>query len=293
MQIYLEVKSGNLIDAESGKIVKDQPYFMASQTLYRAKKGDCLIVKDQAFLLAVATYSDEIAEEYMYTYMYEDEQNWSHYNHDFSEEKFSICDYVFEKDCWFRICLKKQDENWCIPQDAMRVNEIIAFHSESSMEVELPVYFAQEVQKTADTVLEKLSGQKSLVFALLSDSHYVANGKWNDTIQNIKEVHKKVGFDGIIHLGDIQDGILDKQTCRRITASCINDMRSICEPVYIAIGNHDTNYFKGNTEWLNEEDQYGIFGRFNDRYVNRRGGGGILLYRLSACEFANDFSYLI
>ena len=51
-------------------------------------------------------------------------------------------------------------------------------------------------------------------------------------------------------------------------------MRSICEPVYLAIGNHDTNYFRGNPAWLTEEEQYGIYGRYNDRYVKRDGVEG-------------------
>ena len=69
---------------------------------------------------------------------------------------------------------------------------------------------------------------------------------------NINDVNDKVGFDGLIHLGDLQDGMLDKKMCRRIATKCISDMRHICEPLYMAIGNHDTNYFKGNTEWLTE-----------------------------------------
>ena len=271
-----EVESGISIDAESGKIKKEEPFFMASRILYQAKAGDRITVADRAFLLAVATYGTTVRDEYMYTYMYEEEQNWSCYQGDFSEECFSTEDYVFAEDCYFRICLKKWDGNWCTPTDAERINEILSFHSAQRAETDSndAVYFDMEVQKTADTVLEKQKDGKALVFALLADSHYVTNGNWEQTVRNIDRVNKKVGFDGIIHLGDLQDGMLDKKMCRRIASDCIADMRNICEPVYLAIGNHDTNYFRGNPQWLTEEEQYGIYGRFNDRYVKRDGRNG-------------------
>lgn len=264
-----EVEAGWKIDAETGRMVKESPYHMASRIIYHAKKGDRIVVKDWAFLLGVATYGCDVPEEYMYTYMYEEEQNWGRYQKDFSEESFSTRDYVFLEDCYFRICLRKEDGNWCIPEDANRINEILEFHSETES-VEHSC-FSQEVRKTADTVHACVAEGKSLVFALLTDSHYVVNGTWEDTLHNLECVHQKVDFDGIIHLGDLQDGMLDKKMCRRIASKCINDMRSICEPVYLAIGNHDTNYFKGNQEWLTEEEQYGIYGRYNDRYVKRNG----------------------
>lgn len=271
MAVCFEVTNGFLINSEDGKIIKDNPFYMASSIVYRAKKGNRLEVKDKSFLLAVATYGDEIAEEYMYTYMYQEEQNWGRYKGDFLEDRFSASDYTFEEDCWFRICVKKVDGNWCIAEDAARINEIIVFHSEKGENADIPIWFSEEIEETANTVSEKISLGKSLVFALLSDSHYTVNGTWSSTIANVRAVNEKVAFDGIIHLGDLQDGMLDKCSCRKIATACINDMRNICEPVYLATGNHDTNYFKGNTEWLTEEEQYGIYGRYNDRYVKREG----------------------
>ena len=73
---------------------------------------------------------------------------------------------------------------------------------------------------------------KSLVFALLADSHCTVNGTWNDTVSNIAAVHERVGLDGIIHLGDLSDGMLDKRTCSRIATSCINDMRKMRADIF-------------------------------------------------------------
>jgi hypothetical protein len=204
--------------------------------------------------------------------MYAEEQNWSRYRGDFCEAVFTTADYVFAEDCFFRVCLKKQDGNYCIPSDAGRINEILSFYAAFEACV-VKRCFEQEIVDTADAILQKTTG-KALVFALLADSHTVINGTWKDTLDNIREVHRKVGFDGIIHLGDLQDGMLDKRSCRRIASECINDMRAICEPLYLVIGNHDTNYFKGNPQYLTEEEQYAVYGRFNDRYVRREGTRG-------------------
>lgn len=274
---YLEVEAGLSVNPENGKIEKEQPFYMASRIIYRAAKGDRIVVNDWAFQLAVATYDMEVPEEYMYTYMYEEEQNWSRYNGNLKEAVFSTEDFVFTEDCYFRILLKKEDGNWCIAEDAARINQILSFHSSLDFEEKRnqpKLCFEQEIRKTADTVLEKVSEGRALVFGLLTDSHYVVNGTWEDTLSNLAAVNQRVGFDGIIHLGDLQDGMLDKKFCRRIAAKCISDMRNVCEPLYLAIGNHDTNYFKGNTAWLTEEEQYGIYGRFMDPYVCRENQKG-------------------
>ena len=109
-------------------------------------------------MLGVATYSKEIREEYIYTYAYEEERNWACYQGDFSEETFTIGSYIFKEDCWFRICLKKVDDNWCIPEDAACVNEILAFHSDLQEELRIPFYFEQEIRNG----LQKRSNMESM-----------------------------------------------------------------------------------------------------------------------------------
>ena len=269
----IEVKAGIAVNGDTGMIMQNMPYCMASETIYRACRNDSITVNDGAFLLNVATYGKEVPPDYMYTYMYEPEQNWSCYTHDFDEDGYSAVDYLFQEDCYFRVCLKREDGGECTAGDAARAREILSFYT-AFEEEERGDWFEQEILKTADTVCERMGEEKSLVFALLTDSHRTVNGTWKDTVENIAAVHKMVGFDGIIHLGDLQDGMLDKRMCRRIVSECVMDLRRICEPVYLAIGNHDTNYFKGNPQWLTQEEQYGIYGRFQDRYVNREDTDG-------------------
>ena len=64
--IAIEVKAGTAVDGDTGMMIKDMPFHMASQIIYRARRNDRIVVNDWAFLLNVATYSPEVPREYMY-----------------------------------------------------------------------------------------------------------------------------------------------------------------------------------------------------------------------------------
>lgn len=270
-----EAASGYKLNENTGLVV-EHPSYMATKIFYRAHKGDRIRVKNDAFAMAVATYSDKIPQQYMYTYTYADEQNWSTYQGDFSENSFTQSEKEFNNDCWFRVCVKRLDGIPCSDNDARQINNIIEYiyNSEEIPDNKIPVYYLDEIKVTAEEASKKVDKEKSLVFCLLSDSHCTVNGTWHTTMKNIKLLSENIKLDGIIHLGDLQDGMLDKEMCRRITKSCIDDMCRINSRLYLAIGNHDTNYFHENPEWLTVEEQYDLYGKFNDLYVNREGING-------------------
>lgn len=85
-------------------------------------------------------------------------------------------------------------------------------------------------------------------FVLLADSHFTYNGTWDDTVASMKALSEKTKISGIIHLGDMSDGLLPLAKTEEIETRCISDMESLGAPVYIVPGNHDYNYFKGNPE---------------------------------------------
>ncbi len=107
-----------------------------------------------------------------------------------------------------------------------------------------PEWIADE----AESVAVRIKDGNLLTFALLADSHFVYNGTWQDTIASLKALSGRVNFDGIIHLGDISDGLLPLEKTKEIEKKCINDMSSLGCPVYLTPGNHDYNYFHGNPE---------------------------------------------
>ena len=110
-----------------------------------------------------------------------------------------------------------------------------------------------------------------LTFILLTDSHFTYNGTWEDTVASMEAVKcalasKGVSLDGIIHLGDLTDGLLPLAQTAAIEERCIRDMEDVLETgstvgmldgqtgtvdhpaIYLLPGNHDYNYFKGNPE---------------------------------------------
>ncbi len=87
-----------------------------------------------------------------------------------------------------------------------------------------------------------------LTFLLLADSHYTVNGTWQDTVASIRALAKRLSLSGIIHLGDLTDGLLPAAKTREFTERCMGDLESIGVPVYVVPGNHDYNYFRGNPE---------------------------------------------
>ena len=103
-------------------------------------------------------------------------------------------------------------------------------------------------------------GYSPLTFGLLADSHFVYNGTWQDTAASMRAMQNElrdcrgettpdgIALDGIIHLGDLSDGLLPLEKTRAIESGCISNLEELGVPVYIAPGNHDYNYFHGNPE---------------------------------------------
>lgn len=118
----------------------------------------------------------------------------------------------------------------------------------------------REIKKTADSAAELLQKKNRLYFTLLSDTHYVMNGNWETTAATIEAVNSKIAEktgrnpDGIIHLGDFTDGILSKSVCERLSHKVIDRILSWKVLLFVAIGNHDVNYFKKNPELLTDSE---------------------------------------
>lgn len=108
-------------------------------------------------------------------------------------------------------------------------------------------YSAGWIDEEADSVAKRVrTGLKSYI--LLADSHFTYNGTWEDTVSSMKAIKSRIPISGIIHLGDLTDGLLPLDRTQVIERRCISDMQSMGVPVYIVPGNHDYNYFRGNPQ---------------------------------------------
>lgn len=106
---------------------------------------------------------------------------------------------------------------------------------------------AEWISNEADSVAKRVrTGLKSYI--LLADSHFTYNGTWEDTVSSMKAIKDRIPISGIIHLGDLTDGLLPLDRTQEIEHRCIGDMQSMGVPVYIVPGNHDYNYFRRNPQ---------------------------------------------
>ena len=268
--IRFAARVGMTIRASTGIEDLGVPDRMSTISFYKAMPGDRLCLLDERYLFNVATYSLEVDEKYIYTYSYHPDHNWTKYNGDLSGNSYRQNDYVFSQPCYFRLCFKRVDGADFDDSEAERVNELISFISEtptSPVAVAKP-FITDECEKLLGKI-EKNRTEDSLLFALLTDTHFTVNGTWDDTLASLKTVHEKEKFDGILHLGDFTDGLVTADATKQYVDNVINDLNSMGVPLYITIGNHDANYFRNNPEPFSRSEQCRLYLSHSDSYTVR------------------------
>ena len=147
---------------------------------------------------------------------------------------------------------------------------------------ELPSYFSDEVIDCRDK-LESYCTEKALVFALVTDSHIYnysdkkSKGWWKDTIRNIKAVNSVYQLDALVHMGDMVNGSLPKAETIDLIRETRDDLRSVLEPNFILVGNHDDNSFTSYP--ITEAEMYALFCRYNEKDVTNRPTNKLYWYK--------------
>jgi len=268
MRHMLDARAGVTIYASTGMIGFNQPDRMSTLHFYHAVKGDSIRLLDDNYYFNVATYSLDFDDKYIYTYSYQENESWTTYRGDLRGDTYRKGVYIFEEEVFFRICLKRADGKDFTEYEAERINEILLFETSYKDEYIPRKCFEDEIIKTAADV-KKFRNKNSVVLGLLTDSHYTVNGTWHDTAYNISAVHSISPFDAIVHLGDLTDGMVPKSVTRDYVNIIINDLKKTNVPLYIAIGNHDTNYFRGNKEPFTIQEQCEIYLKNNCLHAER------------------------
>lgn len=266
----LDFATGWTIQENSGKAEQSSGGYATTLMFYKGKKGEYLVLNDSDYEFGVATYSKEVKPNYIYTYSYAPEENWTTYNCDFSDGNFRRKPYTFHDDVFFRIVIRRTDRAE-LPEGKKLGN--VLWHYEIP-EAEKPrSVFADEIRKTATKILEK-KGNHTLTLALLADSHYTVNGTWEDTAYTVEAVHRQAWFDAIVHLGDLTDGMVPQKVTESYVKKVLSDLRRNKVPVYTVLGNHDSNYFGENKEPFTNQQQYKLYyGEISDgRYFDLESG---------------------
>jgi hypothetical protein len=257
-------RAGMTIRASTGLEDLGVPDRMSAVFFRLAFAGDVLRLLDDAYLFNVATYFPKVEERYIYTYAYQPNESWALYAGDLSGDTYRRADYVFSESRYFRVCLKRVDGANISDAEAERINEILAFipadraRGARAARGGLKPFLSAECENVVRRIRERRR-EGALVFALLSDTHVVVNGTFCDTVASLRAVHAGVGFDGVIHLGDLTDGMVTAAATRRYATETMDALRSLGVPLYITLGNHDANYFAGNKEPFSTEEQCALY----------------------------------
>ncbi len=116
---------------------------------------------------------------------------------------------------------------------------------------DIPEWISDEAGTVCERVRKNLFGRDANAmptFLLLADSHFVYNGTWDDTMSAMRSLVSELDISGLIHLGDLTDGLLPLAKTQTMEEMCLRDMQSLDIPLMIVPGNHDYNYFRKNPE---------------------------------------------
>lgn len=254
--IKIELKAGLRTALMDGTLVFNSPKHMATEHLYKASAGNRISIHSEEYLFAIALFSTERDLRYLYTYDYQCESNWSTYQKNLTPDSYTDQEYIFEEECYFRICVKRRDGQDITSSDADRCSRALRY--EIIREDRKPKeFFEEEIRETVQDILSLSKGL--LAFCVLTDTHYTINGTWEDTAMNIRAIHEQVHFDEIIHLGDITDGITSAKVTSDYVKWVKSDLQANQVPVRMVLGNHDSNYFRSNPEKFTIEEQIKLY----------------------------------
>ena len=232
------------------------PEMLSTPLFYRAHIGARLTLLDAAYKFNVATYRPEVDPRWLYTYDYAPEQNWTSYRGDLNGESYRQADYLFNESIYFRVCLRKVDGGLFGP--AEDINDSLVFEADEQPAEPAKPWLVAEARQVAQKV-RAIRQPGEFAFALMADTHYTVGGTWEDTRAAVKLVNEEVGLDGIIHLGDLTDGMVMGEVTRHYVKNMLTCLKASGLPVWVALGNHDSNYFRNNPERLSEEEQCEIY----------------------------------
>lgn len=260
---YLNLVPGLRTALADGVLVPNSPKHMATEEFYKADLGDRIHLREEGFLFAVAIFSLERDSGYIYSYAYQQEENWSTYTGNLTPQSYGTEDYIFDKACYFRVCVRRKDGEDIHPGDLECVSRALEFYHEQKIYTGNPC-FRQEVENTVNAIRQK-KNDDTMKLCLLADTHFTVNGTWEDTAYNIWNVANKVNYDAIVHLGDFTDGMLSKSMTARYVERMKDDLKKCGVPLYITPGNHDSNYFRNKSNAFTVEEMRQLYGLYGNR----------------------------
>ena len=138
----------------------------------------------------------------------------------------------------------------------------------------------------------------SIVLAVLTDTHYTIGGNWPSIIANLRAI-LPLPLDGVIHLGDFTDGSIEKISTKHYVNRMLADIEALKIPFYAVLGNHDANYFGGNNEVMDFDEQVSLYHTLTEPYKDNPGSpyysfelpGGVKCFALVGFDAHEEHRY--
>ena len=228
----LDPESG-LLRAEMGCAVNAAPVFL--------RRGERLL-PGKAVRCRLYRYGEEAEARYSDTYCYAPEGNWLPYLGpvgDWQEREITI-----EAKGWYRLAIRTAGA-------AARLGDCVALTALPA-EPE-PTWVADEAARVAARV-KTTGASPALRLFLLADTHHCVGGNWEDTLRSLRRTAELLPPDAVVHLGDLTDGMYPLAHTGFLARQVLEGLRSLAAPLYLCLGNHDRNYFRGNPETMSKRD---------------------------------------
>ena len=229
-------KAGKTADPETGLLAVCEGVSISPEPVYLTA-GAALSPKDPGLEYRLFYYSPEVDPDLIHKYTYQPESVWATYIREKSDDDWRKGESKTDEEGYYRIAVKGAE-----PSDLSEVFDIrqeLPEPDRSWMDGQL-----DDAEKRAKA---HIHGKES-VFFLLTDTHYSAGCIWPDTEYSLVKMADRIKPDAVIHLGDITDGLTPLDITKRFASRVIGGLKRLGAPLYICLGNHDANYFKGNTD---------------------------------------------
>lgn len=259
---HLDFRMKCRLDIQTGNVKRGFSGYAATEFFYKARPGNKVYFLNNIYCYYVAIY--EIRNELDKERAYFPEENWAIYNNSTSNNEFIQTEYTFSQEVWFRVCVRRVDEQDLQDRERISIEESFVFETYDA-DYNPKSCFESEISNTVCTVNARKK-EGGIVFALMSDSHFTVSGTWEDTLNNLKSVHDQVHFDMLIHLGDLTDGITPENITEAYAKVMIEQLEELGIPIFNCLGNHDTNYFWYNREELTEEKMSDLYIKHTEKY---------------------------
>ncbi len=189
-------------------------------------------------------YTDEVDRRYIDTYCYAPEGNWASYRPEPSLAAWRRGRTVLEETGWYRFELRAES----VPEGG---NFAVAADRSACVPEQPAPWIAREAERLAERA--EASGREGLRFFLLADTHHTAGDIWPDTLRSLELSAARLRPEFLVHLGDLTDGMYELSQTKQLAAEVLAGLRGVCRQVFLCLGNHDENYFRGNAAVMDKK----------------------------------------